>query len=553
METVAALRRLPPPASDDPRIDVEEALAARRFSDMATLERAAAAAAAKGRRSGERLLVARALLLQGSVPLYTGHPLQALPLFQEARNVYVQAGYPWGTAMASAHLGIAYYRHGDLARAEPADQEALAIAQQIGNVNGTALGLGNLGLLYRNQGDLPRARQYLERSRRVLAEIDDPMQVVWLQVALAEIDLMQGDFASARGRSEEVLAKARRTGSRSDEGRALGVLAAVRAESGALAEARGSFDRSLELLRGVQDPALFTPVLVEATDTLGRLGEVAAAREQAGKALALLRQAGYRLGMARLLGALSELSLRTGDLAAARAQAEEQLRLAREVGARDTAAAALQTLGRAALAAGDLPRARQLLGESLQTSEAGGQALLSAATRLDLAALSLADGKAAEAARTAREVASWCNAHEARTHEVKALSLLSEALYRQGLSDEARETAARVRSILEGSGDRLLQIEAAALLAPAEAGRGAAAQTVRNLRQGIDAAVRLGLTPAALQARLALGEVLRNQGDAAGSAAELQAVRKEAETRALVLLARRAAELAQMGRSGGAA
>ena len=62
---VAELRRLPPPAPDDPRIDVEEAGAAEIVSDYKRVLAAATRAAEKGEAQKSRILVARARLLQG--------------------------------------------------------------------------------------------------------------------------------------------------------------------------------------------------------------------------------------------------------------------------------------------------------------------------------------------------------------------------------------------------------------------------------------------------------------------------------------------------------
>jgi eukaryotic-like serine/threonine-protein kinase len=547
LDTLAALRKLPPPAAGDPRIDVAEAEVARTLGDNAALERAAAAAVAKGRRSGESLIVGRALLLLGSVPLFTGRPLDSLSPFREAHALYEKAGYRWGVAMADAHIGIAFYRSGDYAAAEKPYREAVEIAQQIGNATGIANGLLNLGLVYQSRGDLPQALSFYERSRAKAAEMDEPALGVWLLHAIATVHLAQGDVAAARGESEQVLAASRQTGDRSHEAQALGNLGAILALRGSLADAREELDRALAILHGGRDPETVTPSLVESVDVLSRLGDTAGARSRAEQGLAAARQAGYRLGVAKILGAFSRLSLRTGDLAAARSQAEEQLRTSRELGARDLSAWALQNLGRAALAGGDLHGARGALEASLRESEAAGEALRATATRLDLADLALAEGAPAEAARIARAAVAWCEPRQVRREEARALSVLVAALLQQGLHAEAQEAAGRMRSRGDKNEDRELRIETAVAVARVDASRGQTAKAVRDLREAIGEAAQTGLSPAGLRARRALGESILAQGDAAAGRAELEAVRKDAEAQGLSLLARQVAEDLRQG------
>jgi tetratricopeptide (TPR) repeat protein len=446
LETIAVLRKLPPPACDDPRIDIGEAEVARILGDNSALERAASAAVAKGRRSGEALIVGRGLLLEGSVPLFTGHPLDSLPPFREAHDLYEKVGYRWGVAMADAHIGIAYFRNSDFAAAEKPYKEALEIAQQIGNATGIGNGLFNLGLLHQNRGDLTQALFYYDRCRAQYVAMDEPALGVWLLQATAGIHLAQGNVATARQESEEVLGASRKTGDRSHEAQALGTLGTILALRGSLAEARQLLDQALAVLRGGRDPEPVVPLLVESVDVLARLGDTAGARSQAEQGLTAARKAGYRLGVANLLGAFSRLSLRTGDLASARAQADEQLRLGREIGSRALVAWGLQNQGRALLTAGDLRGARAALEESLRESESAGDALRGTATRLDLADLALAEKNPAEASRIASAAAAWYEPRDVRREEARALSVLSEALLQEGHPAEARQVAARLKA-----------------------------------------------------------------------------------------------------------
>jgi DNA-binding winged helix-turn-helix (wHTH) protein/tetratricopeptide (TPR) repeat protein/TolB-like protein len=543
LDVVAELRKLPAPVSDDPGIDIAEAMAAFRQSDMAALERAATAAIAKGRASGESLVVGRALLLRGTGPLFTGRPRDAISFFEEAGDIYSRVGYRWGTAMAAAHIGLAHYRNGDYPEAEKADRKALAISQSLGNANGISASYTNLGLLYQSWGDLRQALDYHERARSKIATDGDEFFVARTLYSIGSIHLAQGDLDGARSNCEEALTASRRTGNRSDEARALATLGTILGLRGSLAEARGYHDKALGILKGVNDPSFTTPVLVDAVDVLARLGEVAVATARAEEGLAAARRAGDRIGTAKLLGALAGLALRQGDLPALKTRSAEQLRIAREVGARDLIAAALQNQGRAALAGGDIAGARKLFGDSLRASEESGEALRATATQLDLARLEQVGGRPVDAARLAGETSEWYAARGISVGEARARAVLAETLLRQGMLAGARVAADRSRALTEGTDDVGLRLETAIRLARVAAATGQAPRALQDLRQAAELAAQSGFLAAELEARLASGEIALDRGDREKGLAAVMAVRRDAEAHGLGLLAKRAVEL----------
>ena len=128
--TFASLRKLPPPAGEDPRIDVAEARNARRLADITGSLRAAERAVAKGRQSGQSLVVSQALIYQGDALLTQGKPQEAIRLFRESAELAKKAGYQWGIGMAAANVGTALQAQGDLDGAEKAYVESLAVAQK---------------------------------------------------------------------------------------------------------------------------------------------------------------------------------------------------------------------------------------------------------------------------------------------------------------------------------------------------------------------------------------------------------------------------------------
>src|SRR5262249_46616976 len=106
LATLDALRRLPPPARDDPRIDLAEAEAARSLSDFARERTAAAAAGAKGTKTGARLLVANARLAEGWACRNLGKLAEASAALEDAKSAFTSASDSRGLARAVNYQGL---------------------------------------------------------------------------------------------------------------------------------------------------------------------------------------------------------------------------------------------------------------------------------------------------------------------------------------------------------------------------------------------------------------------------------------------------------------
>lgn len=541
LQAISALRRLPPPQGDDPRLDLAEARLAMRLSDSIAARRAADAAIAKGRVSGESLVVANALLQRGGALMLEGNPQASLPSFQEARELNERAGNQWGVAMSLAYTGLSLHRMGDLAGAEKVYQEALDIAQKLGSASGMAAQNANLGRLYLDRGELGRALGSLEKSRAQFSEIEDPLLKSRVLFHIGVILSARGDLDGAVERFEEVVEISRRLGSRFDEARALTELGTVLARRGRLDEARRQVDAAIQMLSEERHPTFAATALAASAEVHARLGDQDQARQRFDRALELDRKAGDRIGIARILGGRASLALRQGDLPRARQEAEEQLRLARQTGVRAAETAALRTLGGIDLAAGDLARARTSLALALRTGSAAGEELETAAVRLGMARLELAADRPGEAARAAREVVAWAAPREAVGLEAEGFAVLAEALLRQGDLAAARTASDQARSTADSGDDRELRLIIASSLARAEAATGNSAGALRALRRNAAEAARLGFIPAGLEIRLALGEIAARQGDAKTARGALEAVQRDAKARGLARVAQSAA------------
>ena len=92
LSTLATLRKLPPPTRDDPRIDLQESMAAESLGDFHKTEQLAAAAVEKGERQGASLLAARARFQRGWALERLGQLQQATAVLSQAEHEFTRAG-----------------------------------------------------------------------------------------------------------------------------------------------------------------------------------------------------------------------------------------------------------------------------------------------------------------------------------------------------------------------------------------------------------------------------------------------------------------------------
>jgi DNA-binding winged helix-turn-helix (wHTH) protein/tetratricopeptide (TPR) repeat protein/TolB-like protein len=505
LAVAAEMRRLPGPERGDPRIDLAEAIAAQRLGDLATLERAAAAAADKARKTGADLVLAQALVKQGEALVRLGRPEQGLALTRQASERFEAAGDQMGVVHALTLIGIAQREQGNLDAAEASYRRALGIAERRGNLTGIALQRGNLGVIYHYKGDLRQARESLALARSLYAQAGDRVLEARTLGFLGAVLWDQGELAEAQKAFEQALEMSRATDHRRDQARALGALGMVLARQGRLARARQRYEQAFAILRSTGDSSFAAAALADSAGVLLRQGALAAARQRLEQALATKREVGDRRGAAEVQGALAGLHVTAGDLAAAGPLVEEQLRSARALGARALEVRGLCTQARLQAAGGGLEAAGRSLDQALRASLRLGEGPESADLRLALADLALARKRFAEAERYAREAAGWYGERGLAGFEGQAWAVLAEAVARRGRTGEAQEAAARARAKLAGLEDRGQAIQAAPHLA-----RALGRQGLNDLARAAEEARRLGFVTAWREAQTALAELGRS-------------------------------------------
>ena len=297
---VAALRRLPKPISDDPRIDLREANTFDHAGEYQQLQAAAANAAAKAQKRGSRVLLAEAKLQQSLAASRLNDPKGALALVEEAQAVYREVGDKYGFARAQYRMAdllfdegefaqsnalleqclqvfhtlgsdrdaaatlndIAggLFEMGELSKAKGMYEEALVGQRLVRNKRGIADVLANLGEIASQQGDLARAGKYYAEALDLYNELGEKGALAGIQNNMGEVLVDQGDLAGGKSLWEQSLALRRELGNESDMAESMHNIAGALGEQGDVAGAQKMYDEALAIQsnRGEQGNAAGT-------------------------------------------------------------------------------------------------------------------------------------------------------------------------------------------------------------------------------------------------------------------------------------------------------
>ena len=253
LETVSALKALPAPLRDDPRIGLAEADAAMPLGDTKRTEASLVGAEQKARASGASLLVAKAMVAQGWLFENVGRLGEVSKVAQEARDLYFAAHDQRGVADAETVEAIALAYQGDYFSARQRYQEALAIHQDIGNKRSVAGEFDNLGEVFLHLGDVRSALRKFQDALRTYQEVRDQNGVALAQIGLGDTLFSEGNLAEARKMYEESLNTCRQNGNRDREAGALMGLGQVLRAQGDFQSAWQSESRARQVYEEVGD------------------------------------------------------------------------------------------------------------------------------------------------------------------------------------------------------------------------------------------------------------------------------------------------------------
>jgi tetratricopeptide (TPR) repeat protein len=194
LATIQALRRLPPPLGDDPRLELAELRAHEAIGDAKRMIEVADGATAKPRVQATRHVLAEILSYQGIALANLGKWDRGRTILDEARKILAETGDQRGVADAIFNAAALANWQGDFVVAVEKDQQALEIYKKIGDRSVLCTVLGNLANTQVTMGAIDEATKNLDET--------EPMRCVQSDVGSMRVDRgavleIRGDLAGA--------------------------------------------------------------------------------------------------------------------------------------------------------------------------------------------------------------------------------------------------------------------------------------------------------------------------------------------------------------------
>jgi eukaryotic-like serine/threonine-protein kinase len=433
LQTIALMRKLPPPINRDARIDLAESSAADALSDFPRSQRAAAAAAARAQEQGSPLLVAAAEMREAIAWNYLGDLDRSLASYTQARKLWIQGGNSRGAGAALHGIANAQCNKGDFVASRKAYEIALQELRRLGAMRELASCTHNFGVLFNYQGDLLDAKKHFEEALRiqrqtkdergVASDLDDLGNVLMDMGDLAgalrmkqearqsfhrlgnkfgesvtlfntgEVLLAQGQLPAARQTYEEAKAISQQTKEKRTRGYCLLGLAKVLAAQDRLADARAQAQESIDLREEIKDQATTAESRIQLAKIVLEQGSAGEAESLSRAAIAVLEQQKAIADGAESYAVLAHALLAKGKNRDAQAAVDRALSLARQSG--DVIAAFEANFAAEAVAArsGRLQEAARILEAARAQANRQGFGGFELEARLHLGELELRSGK----------------------------------------------------------------------------------------------------------------------------------------------------------------
>ena len=414
LDTIAALRELPAPLRDDPRIDLAEGYASRSLGDVKRAESSIARGAEKAKAAGASLLLARARLDQAwtyenlgrsseveepvreAKQLYTsandrrgvaeattigaiarrnqGDYLGAKKDYEEGLGLYLQIGYRRGLAGENDNIADTLIYLGDLEGASRNYQAALGIYRETGDQNGEALARNGLGDVYLALGNLEKAKEMYTGALDICQRIGNRGRQAGALAGLGRIHGLEGGFDQARQEENQARAVFEEIGDKSAVASVDLILAKLSLDEGKDTQAAASAKQAAEGFgnaKAMSDEAEANLVLAQ---TLLAEGKIAESRQSIERVMSVAKQTHNR--ELELATALTEARVRaasghTGDVSTAIAALNRLVADATAAKYADIAVESRLALGEIQLNFGDRAAGHAIL-ESLEKETSGG-------------------------------------------------------------------------------------------------------------------------------------------------------------------------------------
>src|SRR6516164_5594309 len=284
LSTVAALRKLPAPLCDDPRIDFVEDDASRSLGDTRRSEAVLARAAEKAQSAGASLLLAKARLDRAWLDENLGRFAEVEVLVHDAKELYASANDRAGVAEATTVGAIALKNKGDYLGAKKSYEEVLALYRQVGNRRGQAAENDNIGDILVYLGNHQKAKEIYQSSVEICRRIGNSGREADALSGLGRIQRLEGDPEQALKDLTEARKKFEEIGDKTEVSRMDLYLAELFLDRGQNDRAAAFARRATEVYEANRTPGGEAAASLLLARTLLAYGRIAEAREKVDQA-----------------------------------------------------------------------------------------------------------------------------------------------------------------------------------------------------------------------------------------------------------------------------
>ena len=363
LETIRHLRQLPPPASDDPGIDLREGYTVQR-NDVAAADRLYHIGAAKAQAQDKKLIYARA---QASICALNLQRLQAPPECREAYEAFLAAGDRDDAGSCQQLMAEAQRWTGHNRQAIPLYQAALRTLREVGDREKVGVAENNLALIFESQGQWVQAEAAFRDALHNFQLVNDKANTGTAFANIADILVLRGYLHEAA----DLYRQAWETVEASHRGRPEyahiqhGALLLI---EGRVTEAQQEIEAQISSLRSFGgDPWLLANALSVLGDIDKAQAHIDVARSHYQEAIELIRKANSPVAVQQV--SMAELSTVEGHPEAAETLLRQAIaELEKEHSAGDEINA-YTSLSRALLAEGKTEDATQSIAHAFQLAD----------------------------------------------------------------------------------------------------------------------------------------------------------------------------------------
>jgi eukaryotic-like serine/threonine-protein kinase len=390
LATIESLRKLAPPVSEDPRIDLAEGDAWEALGDRKRARQQMAPALEKASARGARLIMAEAR--QGQCWWFgdDGNTQEAVAACRESRDIYAAAGDLRGEATALRTWADALSLT-DAPESIRLYQQAQTLYHKVGSEGGVASVVNNLGLVYEAQGDLATAEKMHRQALASFRLLENKRNQADATGNVADERMEQGDLRGALQLYQEQVQLQDQLQLEDPPNSVMSALpgyniALIRQLQGDMASAKQGLERSLAIWQKNNNHTFSAYAMWSLGSLLLQEADFSGARKMYDQALALRTSVGEELTIAETHLALADLSLEeAGSPAEQEASVRQALVVFQAQKIRDDETQAWCVLARALLAESKAAAAREAMQHALslaatsQNPETRWQAAIAAA------------------------------------------------------------------------------------------------------------------------------------------------------------------------------